>query len=65
MGDVGVGFVGTFWGVALVFWGACAVLVAVLALLRIPPSDEAGQIGKLRARIRRYRLAGSSRGPQP
>jgi hypothetical protein len=64
VGDVELVSLGMLWGVAVVVWGACAILVALAALLRNPPTDEAGQVGRLHTRIRRYRLASSSRSPQ-
>lgn len=62
--DVGGGdfiFLGQVWGVAVVFWGACAVLVALAAMLRSFSSDSPDQLGRLHTRIRRFRFTSSKR----
>jgi hypothetical protein len=63
--EVELASLGTLWGAALVFWGLCAVVIAVVALLRSAPADDAAELGRLRARIRRYQLASAARSPAP
>jgi hypothetical protein len=46
---------GAIWGMAVVLWGVCAVVVALLTLLRTPGTDE--HIGRIHSRIRRFRFA--------
>ena len=63
-GDINLASLGKLWGVAVIVWGTCALLVAVVALLRsAPPSDDASELGRLRTRIRRYRSAAAAREP--
>ena len=65
--DGNLASLGKLWGVAVIVWGACALIVAVVALLRRAPAEDAGELGRLQTRIRRYRSAAATRaaGSQP
>jgi hypothetical protein len=48
---------GAIWGMAVVLWGLCALVVALFTLLRTPGTDD--QIGRIHSRIRRFRFSRS------
>ncbi len=58
-------FLGKVWGVAMVFWGACLVLVAAGALIRHLSTDSPDEVGRLHTRIRRFRFTRPTPAPRP
>jgi hypothetical protein len=63
MPHIDIASLGTIWGMAVVVWGALAAVVGLLTVFRTPWTDE--QIGRIHARIRRFRAAGPTGATRP